>query len=56
MQVEKISDHAKNHFTLKLDPRSRYRFYLRGYTAAGEGLPIIREGATTLDGGPTLDH
>ncbi|XP_067226797.1 neural cell adhesion molecule L1.2 [Chanodichthys erythropterus] len=52
MQVEKISDHAKNHFTLKLDPRSRYRFYLRGYTAAGEGLPIIREGATTLDGGP----
>ncbi|KAK9954145.1 hypothetical protein ABG768_016241 [Culter alburnus] len=52
MQVEKISDHARNHFTLKLDPRSRYRFYLRGYTAAGEGLPIIREGATTLDGGP----
>ncbi|XP_048035111.1 neural cell adhesion molecule L1.2 isoform X3 [Megalobrama amblycephala] len=52
MQVEKISDHTKNHFSLKLDPRSRYRFYLRGYTAAGEGLPIIREGATTLDGGP----
>ncbi|XP_039507782.1 neural cell adhesion molecule L1.2 isoform X2 [Pimephales promelas] len=52
MLVEKISDHAKNHFKLKLDPRSRYRFHLRGYTAAGEGLPITMEGATTLDGGP----
>ncbi|XP_067302078.1 neural cell adhesion molecule L1.2 isoform X2 [Pseudorasbora parva] len=55
MQVEKISDHTKHHLTLKLDPRSRYRFYLRGYTAVGEGLPIIREGATTLDGGPPSD-
>uniref|UniRef100_A0A8C1H8Z1 Neural cell adhesion molecule L1 n=1 Tax=Cyprinus carpio carpio TaxID=630221 RepID=A0A8C1H8Z1_CYPCA len=41
-----------SHQDLKLDPHSRYRFYLRGYTAKGEGLPIIREGATTLDGGP----
>uniref|UniRef100_A0A9J8AHV5 Neural cell adhesion molecule L1 n=1 Tax=Cyprinus carpio carpio TaxID=630221 RepID=A0A9J8AHV5_CYPCA len=39
-----------SHQDLKLDPHSRYRFYLRGYTAKGEGLPIIREGATTLDG------
>ncbi|XP_050953349.1 neural cell adhesion molecule L1.2 isoform X1 [Labeo rohita] len=52
MQVVKISDHLVSHFTLKLDPHSRYRFYLRGYTAKGEGLPIIREGATTLDGVP----
>uniref|UniRef100_A0A8C2HCW9 Neural cell adhesion molecule L1 n=1 Tax=Cyprinus carpio TaxID=7962 RepID=A0A8C2HCW9_CYPCA len=40
------------HQALKLDPHSRYRFYLRGYTSLGEGLPIIREGATTLDGVP----
>ncbi|RXN11752.1 neural cell adhesion molecule L1-like isoform X1 [Labeo rohita] len=52
MQVVKISDHLVSHFTLKLDPHSRYRFYLRGYTAKGEGLPVIREGATTLDGVP----
>uniref|UniRef100_A0A8C1WE42 Neural cell adhesion molecule L1 n=1 Tax=Cyprinus carpio TaxID=7962 RepID=A0A8C1WE42_CYPCA len=52
MQMIEISDHVVSHFSLKLDPHSRYRFYLRGYTAKGEGLPIIREGATTLDGGP----
>ncbi|KAK2885498.1 hypothetical protein Q8A67_016335 [Cirrhinus molitorella] len=52
MQVIKISDHDVFHFNLNLDPHSRYRFYLRGYTAKGEGLPIIREGATTLDGVP----
>uniref|UniRef100_A0A8C1H8U5 Neural cell adhesion molecule L1 n=1 Tax=Cyprinus carpio carpio TaxID=630221 RepID=A0A8C1H8U5_CYPCA len=51
MQMIEISDHVVSHFSLKLDPHSRYRFYLRGYTAKGEGLPIIREGATTLDGG-----
>uniref|UniRef100_A0A9J7XXU1 Neural cell adhesion molecule L1 n=1 Tax=Cyprinus carpio carpio TaxID=630221 RepID=A0A9J7XXU1_CYPCA len=44
-------DHGVSHVSLKLDPHSRYRFYLRGYTSLGEGLPIIREGATTLDGG-----
>lgn len=54
MQVIKISEHAVSHFSLKLDPHSRYRFYLRGYTSKGEGLPIIREGATTLDGGLTF--
>uniref|UniRef100_A0A674AGX6 Neural cell adhesion molecule L1 n=1 Tax=Salmo trutta TaxID=8032 RepID=A0A674AGX6_SALTR len=29
------------------------RFYLRGRTSAGDGEPITREGATTLDGGST---
>ncbi|XP_073731454.1 neural cell adhesion molecule L1.2 isoform X1 [Misgurnus anguillicaudatus] len=53
MQVENIDGHSTSHFTLKkLDPHSRYRFLLRGRTAPGQGLPIIREGATTLDGGP----
>ncbi|XP_026055868.1 neural cell adhesion molecule L1-like isoform X2 [Carassius auratus] len=52
MQIENNFDHAVSHVSLKLDPQSRYRFYLRGYTAEGEGLPIIREGATTLDGVP----
>ncbi|CAB1330155.1 unnamed protein product, partial [Coregonus sp. 'balchen'] len=52
MQVETIDDHKVTHLTLKqLDPHSRYRFYLRGRTSAGDGEPIIREGATTLDGG-----
>uniref|UniRef100_A0A672S640 Neural cell adhesion molecule L1-like n=1 Tax=Sinocyclocheilus grahami TaxID=75366 RepID=A0A672S640_SINGR len=52
MQMIEISDHVVSHFSLKLDPHSRYRFYLQGYTAKGEGLPIITEGATTLDGVP----
>lgn len=55
MQVEKIDGHSTSHFNLKkLDPHSQYRFLLRGRTAPGQGLPIIREGATTLDGGLTL--
>ncbi|XP_014002617.2 neural cell adhesion molecule L1 isoform X4 [Salmo salar] len=53
MQVETIDDHKVTHLTLKqLDPHSRYRFYLRGRTLAGDGEPITREGATTLDGAP----
>uniref|UniRef100_A0A8C7JY45 Neural cell adhesion molecule L1-like n=1 Tax=Oncorhynchus kisutch TaxID=8019 RepID=A0A8C7JY45_ONCKI len=53
MQVETIDDHKVTHLTLKqLDPHSRYRFYLRGRTSAGDGEPITREGATTLDGAP----
>ncbi|XP_077428518.1 neural cell adhesion molecule L1.2 isoform X2 [Vanacampus margaritifer] len=53
MQVEKIDDPTISHFTLKgLDRHSHYRFYLRGRTAAGDGEPIMREGATTLDGVP----
>uniref|UniRef100_A0A8C9W092 L1 cell adhesion molecule, paralog a n=1 Tax=Scleropages formosus TaxID=113540 RepID=A0A8C9W092_SCLFO len=36
----------------QLDPQSRYRFYLRGRTSAGDGEAIIKEGATMLDGAP----
>uniref|UniRef100_A0AAR2LAY5 Neural cell adhesion molecule L1 n=1 Tax=Pygocentrus nattereri TaxID=42514 RepID=A0AAR2LAY5_PYGNA len=53
MQRESIDDPKVSQLTLKeLDPRSRYRFYMRGRTAAGNGLPITKEGATTLDGAP----
>lgn len=53
MQVETIEDPAVTHLTLKgLDRHSHYRFYLRGRTSEGDGEPIKREGATTLDGGP----
>ncbi|XP_056304624.1 neural cell adhesion molecule L1.2 isoform X2 [Danio aesculapii] len=55
IQVVKISDPTASHYKLKLDPHSRYRFYLRGYTATGEGLPIIKDGATTLDAVPPSD-
>lgn len=51
MQVEIIDGSAVTHFTLKnLDRDSHYRFYLRGRTAAGDGVPIMVKGATTLDG------
>uniref|UniRef100_A0A674AG27 Neural cell adhesion molecule L1 n=1 Tax=Salmo trutta TaxID=8032 RepID=A0A674AG27_SALTR len=40
MQVETIDDHKVTHLTLK-----------QGRTSAGDGEPITREGATTLDGG-----
>lgn len=54
MQVETIDDPTVTHLTLKgLDRHSRYRFYLRGRTTAGDGEPIAMEGATTLDGGAT---
>ncbi|XP_040921501.1 neural cell adhesion molecule L1.2 isoform X2 [Toxotes jaculatrix] len=53
MQVEKIDDPTVTRLTLKnLDHHSHYRFYLRGRTAAGDGEPIMRMGATTLDGVP----
>ncbi|XP_034552537.1 neural cell adhesion molecule L1.2 isoform X2 [Notolabrus celidotus] len=53
MQVETIDDDKVDHLTLKgLDRHSHYRFYLRGRTNAGDGMPIMREGATTLDGAP----
>uniref|UniRef100_A0A8B9JBM3 L1 cell adhesion molecule, paralog a n=1 Tax=Astyanax mexicanus TaxID=7994 RepID=A0A8B9JBM3_ASTMX len=49
MQVEKIDDPKKTQLTLKkLDSRSRYRFDLRGRTNVGSGMPIVKEGATTL--------
>ncbi|KAL1020506.1 hypothetical protein UPYG_G00000960 [Umbra pygmaea] len=35
-----------------LEPHTTYLFYLSGRTAAGLGPPIIREGATLLDGAP----
>ncbi|KAG7228371.1 hypothetical protein INR49_009235 [Caranx melampygus] len=53
MQVETIDDPTVRHLTLKnLDRHSHYRFYLRGRTGAGDGEPIMREGATTLEGVP----
>uniref|UniRef100_A0A8C9WUZ2 L1 cell adhesion molecule, paralog a n=1 Tax=Scleropages formosus TaxID=113540 RepID=A0A8C9WUZ2_SCLFO len=53
MQVETIDDSSASQFTVKqLDPQSRYRFYLRGRTSAGDGEAIIKEGATMLDGAP----
>uniref|UniRef100_A0AAQ4PG03 Neural cell adhesion molecule L1 n=1 Tax=Gasterosteus aculeatus aculeatus TaxID=481459 RepID=A0AAQ4PG03_GASAC len=53
MQVETIDGTAVTHLTMRgLDPHSHYRFFLRGRTAAGDGEPIMREGATTLDGAP----
>uniref|UniRef100_A0A669E305 Neural cell adhesion molecule L1 n=1 Tax=Oreochromis niloticus TaxID=8128 RepID=A0A669E305_ORENI len=54
MQVETIDDPTVTHITLKnLDHKSDYRFYLRGRTAAGDGVPITMKGATMLDGGVT---
>uniref|UniRef100_A0A8C9Y5X0 Neural cell adhesion molecule L1 n=1 Tax=Sander lucioperca TaxID=283035 RepID=A0A8C9Y5X0_SANLU len=56
MQVETIDDPTVIHLTLKgLDHYSHYRFFVRGRTAAGDGEPIMREGATTLDGVPPAD-
>lgn len=52
MQVREIKDPMVTHFTLEgLDRHSHYRFYLRGRTAAGDGEPVEKKGATTLDGG-----
>ncbi|XP_054464370.1 neural cell adhesion molecule L1.2 [Anoplopoma fimbria] len=56
MQVETIKGPTVSHLTLSgLDPHGHYRFFLRGRTTAGDGEPIIREGATTLDGAPPAD-
>ncbi|XP_047439368.1 neural cell adhesion molecule L1.2 isoform X2 [Mugil cephalus] len=53
MQVESIDDPTVSHLTLRgLDKHSHYRFYLRGRTAIGDGEPVTRNGATTLDGAP----
>ncbi|XP_018521389.1 neural cell adhesion molecule L1.2 isoform X3 [Lates calcarifer] len=54
MQVVTIEDPTVTRLTLgtPLDRHSHYRFYLRGRTAAGDGEPIMRVGATTLDGEP----
>uniref|UniRef100_A0A8C7HZ01 Neural cell adhesion molecule L1.1-like n=1 Tax=Oncorhynchus kisutch TaxID=8019 RepID=A0A8C7HZ01_ONCKI len=51
--VEVIYDPTVTHLPLDgLDPHSRYVFYLRGRTSAGQGPPITRECATLLDGVP----
>ncbi|XP_035015585.2 neural cell adhesion molecule L1.2 isoform X2 [Hippoglossus stenolepis] len=53
MQVETIDDPTVTQLTLRsLDRHSHYRFYLRGRTATGDGEPIMKDGATTLDGAP----
>ncbi|XP_016145729.1 neural cell adhesion molecule L1.1-like [Sinocyclocheilus grahami] len=52
-QVESIDLPLVTEFTLKgLNPQSLYHFDLRARTAAGDGEPIVREGATLLDGEP----
>ncbi|XP_073731002.1 protein sidekick-2 isoform X8 [Misgurnus anguillicaudatus] len=52
-QVESIDLPAVTEFTVdNLDPQSRYLFNLRARNSAGVGEPIIREGATMLDGEP----
>lgn len=52
MLVEKIDDPSVHQLSIKdLDRHSRYHFVLQGRTAAGDGLPITKVGATTLDGG-----
>ncbi|XP_051804945.1 neural cell adhesion molecule L1.2 isoform X3 [Acanthochromis polyacanthus] len=56
MQVEAIDDASVSHLTLKgLDRHSHYRFYLRGRTSMGDGEPIMKKGATTLDGEPPVN-
>ncbi|KAJ8260389.1 hypothetical protein GJAV_G00181540 [Gymnothorax javanicus] len=53
MQVVDIDDPNASHFTLRsLNPQSRYRFYLHGRTAAGDGPAIYKDAVTWLDGVP----
>ncbi|KAM9342050.1 neural cell adhesion molecule L1.2 [Pholidichthys leucotaenia] len=53
IQEEKIDDPTVTQYTLKgLDRHSHYLFYLKGCTGAGDGVPIMMKGATTLDGAP----
>uniref|UniRef100_A0A7N8X131 L1 cell adhesion molecule, paralog a n=1 Tax=Mastacembelus armatus TaxID=205130 RepID=A0A7N8X131_9TELE len=48
--VVTIDDSAVTHLTLRsLDRHSHYRFYLRGRTAAGDGEPIMQDGATIMN-------
>uniref|UniRef100_A0A8C1P9Q8 Neural cell adhesion molecule L1 n=1 Tax=Cyprinus carpio TaxID=7962 RepID=A0A8C1P9Q8_CYPCA len=52
-QVESIDLPLVTEFTLKgLNPQILYHFELRARTAAGDGEPIVMEGATLLDGEP----
>ncbi|KAK7131749.1 hypothetical protein R3I93_018344 [Phoxinus phoxinus] len=51
--VETIDVPAVTEYTVKnLDPQSHYLFYLRARNTAGDGEPVIRQGATLLDGEP----
>ncbi|XP_039631584.1 neural cell adhesion molecule L1.2 isoform X2 [Polypterus senegalus] len=53
-----IEDGNLMNYTLtEMDPKSIYRFYLRALTSVGEGPPIVREGATVIEGAlPTLEN
>uniref|UniRef100_UPI0037E9105F neural cell adhesion molecule L1.1-like isoform X2 n=1 Tax=Semicossyphus pulcher TaxID=241346 RepID=UPI0037E9105F len=53
LQMEMISDPSVTHIELDpLDPSSYYIFKVIARTAAGDGPPIERRGATLLDGVP----
>lgn len=50
--MEIISDPSVTHIELDpLDPSSHYIFKVIARTAAGDGPPITRRGATLLEGG-----
>ncbi|XP_070824418.1 neural cell adhesion molecule L1.1-like isoform X1 [Chaetodon trifascialis] len=53
LQMEIISDPSVTHIQLEpLDPNSHYIFKVIARTAAGDGPPITRRGATLLEGVP----
>ncbi|XP_074538335.1 neural cell adhesion molecule L1.1-like [Halichoeres trimaculatus] len=53
LKMEMISDASVTHIELEnLDPSSHYIFKVIARTAAGEGPPITRRGATLLEGVP----
>ncbi|TDH11103.1 hypothetical protein EPR50_G00082370 [Perca flavescens] len=53
LQMQMISDPSVTHIELdSLDPSSHYIFKVIARTAAGDGPPITRRGATLLDGVP----
>lgn len=50
--VESIDLPTVTDYTVgRLNPQSRYLFYLTARNSAGAGEPIIKEGETMLDGG-----
>lgn len=52
LQMENIDDPSLTHFELDLlDPSSHYIFKVIARTAAGDGPPVTRRGATLLEGG-----
>lgn len=51
-----LKDPSMNHYELdSLDPSSHYYFSVIARTAAGEGPPISKRGATLLEGGETAE-